>query len=292
MERHDRRTGRRRLHRPTAAVRPGPLGKRASMANSPASALRRSPATAASVDAARRTHHDELRGRHRWSSQLGRVRPGRGARRGHGGSAHRPPARTCPARRRRPPSRAGRRRPRCGCPVARRPSRRASLGREDAAACRRRHHQRRQPVPAARAAGGSCRPAPTTSCAFHEPHADGPVAIASASVSACNNSSVLVSPTASATSRVVAGSVRSRRTAISGRRRWCGRAAPAWRRRRAGDRAVARSRPSARRPRRVVARVALAEVVEQGAEDEQVGPGTRSVSGRRWPPPPTGAGRR
>ena len=44
---------------------------------------------------------------------------------------------------------------------------------------------------------------------------------------------------------------------------------------------------------RVIALVALADVVEQGAEHEQVGTGDAvDELRRRWPPPPRGAGRR
>ena len=58
------------------------------------------------------------------------------------------------------------------------------------------------------------------SAAFHSPQAAGPVASASASVSACSRSSISGVPTAAATAATVAGSSRSRRVAVSGSSRW------------------------------------------------------------------------
>ena len=131
-----------------------------------------------------------------------------------------------------------------------------------------------------------------TSCSFHEPHADGPVASESASVSACSRSSVL-----DVADRV--GDLADRRRVGRGRAARRRRAAAGG----AGPSARASSTSSAARPRRgpigrtssmpavgVVARVALAEVVEQRAEHEQVGPldpvGERGGVGRRLPQVP------
>ena len=109
---------------------------------------------------------------------------------------------------------------------------------------------------------------------------------------ACSRSSVSTSPTASATLRIVAGSVRSRRIATSGSSRWCctiahERVDVVRRRARAAGRS---SRTSSMPAVGVVAGVALAEVVEQGAEHEQVGPvdpvGERGGVGRRLPQVP------
>jgi hypothetical protein len=59
----------------------------------------------------------------------------------------------------------------------------------------------------------------TMSPAFHEPQAAGPVASESASVRAASSSSVVWLPTAAATEEIVASSARSRRVAVSARRR-------------------------------------------------------------------------
>ena len=56
---------------------------------------------------------------------------------------------------------------------------------------------------------------------FQADHAAGPVAAASARASAYSRASVWTSPTASATDRIVTGSARSRRVAVSGSSRCC-----------------------------------------------------------------------
>ena len=120
------------------------------------------------------------------------------------------------------------------------------------------------------------------------PQAAGPVARLSASVSAASSPSVSRSPTASATASMVAGSSRSRRVATSGSSRW-------WRTIACEHRDVV-GREAHAGPDRgeqldadlgVVARVALADVVQQRAEHEQVGPvGAGDERRRRWRTPP------
>ena len=112
-----------------------------------------------------------------------------------------------------------------------------------------------------------------TRSAFQRPHAAGPVARLSASVSPASRPSVSWSPTASATAVVVAGSSRSRRVATSGSSRWwrtidCSTATSAGGRPIRGPMVASRSMPTVG----VVAGEALADVVQERAEHQQVGP--------------------
>ena len=111
-------------------------------------------------------------------------------------------------------------------------------------------------------------------------------------MSACSSSSVPASPTASATRRIVAGSARSRRTATSGSSRWCcdqphedGHASA-----RRGRGAGRSSRTSSIPAAVWSPGVALAEIVEQRGEHEEVGAahpvGERGGVGRGLPEVP------
>ena len=109
--------------------------------------------------------------------------------------------------------------------------------------------------------------------AFQAPQADGPVALLSASVSAASRCSVSRLPAARATRAMVVGSSRSRRVAVSGSRRW-------WRTRSTSTVDVGGREPHPRgdavdhlhADRRVVAGESLADVVQEGADEEEVGP--------------------
>ena len=133
---------------------------------------------------------------------------------------------------------------------------------------RRRGRRARRP-----GAGWSARPGRPPGRPSSSPHAEGPVARLSASTIAASRSSVDRSPTSSATRRAVAGSSRSRRVAVSGSSRWS-RIMVTMVATSSGGRPI-RVAMSARHDHAhlgVVPGVPLADVVEQGAEQQQVDP--------------------
>ena len=113
-----------------------------------------------------------------------------------------------------------------------------------------------------------------TSCSFHEPHADGPVASESASVRACSSSSVadVADGVGDLADRRRVGQVAAHGD-VGQQQVVLHEPHEDRRRRSAGARAAGRSRATSAIPlARVIAGVALAEVVEQRPEHEEVGP--------------------